>query len=111
MFNRNTFLHHTTNTTNHNKMTNAGVKAPFSIMVNESSGYPGSGRRARNTPKDRLRKAVAKEYNIPLEEVPEHTSHKQFVDDTHERHGKTIGDKDDFMNFVVDTLDAYSYDS
>lgn len=31
MFNKNTFLHHATNTTNHNKITNAGVKAPFSM--------------------------------------------------------------------------------
>jgi hypothetical protein len=31
MFNRNTFFQHTTNTTNHNKMTQAGVKAPFSM--------------------------------------------------------------------------------
>lgn len=31
MFDRNIFLQHTTNTTNHNKMTRAGVKAPFSV--------------------------------------------------------------------------------
>ena len=31
MFNKNTFLQHTTNTPGHNRMTQAGIKAPFSL--------------------------------------------------------------------------------
>lgn len=43
MFNKNIFFSHTTNTTNHNKITNAGVKAPFS-MNEQASMYSGDER-------------------------------------------------------------------
>ena len=41
MFNKNTFLQHTINTTNHNKMTRAGVNAPFSMneQFNLKNGF------------------------------------------------------------------------
>ena len=37
MFNKNTFLQHTTNTSGHNKMTQAGVKSPFSLYEFQQS--------------------------------------------------------------------------
>jgi len=40
MFNKNTFLQHTTNTLGHNKMTRAGVKAPFSLREQSEAPHP-----------------------------------------------------------------------
>lgn len=87
MFDKKLFLHHTKNTTSHNKMTRAGVKAPFSvneqaIPMNVSTNvtravataYPETTRRAsgsNSTLVDRVQVANQQERDAAAPEVKE----------------------------------------
>ena len=83
MFNRNTFFSHTTNTSNNTKITNAGVKAPFSM--NEERKHGGLMKY--------LLGHLQTTYGISPNEVKTgHASMNDFLDDVFDDHSDKIVD-------------------
>lgn len=84
MFNKNIFLQHTTNTLGHNKMTQAGVKAPFSLQEQGMiSGYPEEEWKAKIKQLDGL---FQDKFNLPY--APDAGMHFVVHFDEHPEHGK-----------------------
>lgn len=84
MFDKNTFLQHTTNIPGHNKMTQAGVKAPFSLQEQGMiSGYPEEEWRAK---RKQLEGLFLDKFGLPY--APDAGMHFVAHFDEHPEYGK-----------------------
>jgi len=111
MFNKNTFLQHTTNASNHNRITQAGIKAPFSLREqsfefptmysgDERPDVPRTGMSGRKDIGGMIKMNPTTDKAIPYDEDYHAQAHNEAI--MQGNSGEDVHRKHDPMGFHID---------